>query len=120
MSAPGQMLRRGEIVLVSFPFTDLSSRKVRPAVVLSPDPESIDILLAFISSVFQSETIQTSDFVLNEDHPDFSTTGLKKTSVFKMNKLLTIERTLIKRRLGNVSPSIQNELDFRLKAAVGL
>lgn len=46
-----QPLRRGDIVLVPFPFTDLSGHKVRPAVIVSPDPVGVDILLAFISSV---------------------------------------------------------------------
>lgn len=113
-------LKRGDIVLVPFPFTDLSSKKVRPAIVLTPDPKSSDALIAFISSVVHPEAIQPTDYILNEDHPDFSATGLKKTSVFKMNKLLTVEKTLILRRLGKVSPSIQNELDLRLKIATGL
>ena len=113
-------LQRGDIVLVSFPFTDLSSQKVRPAIVLTPDPKSSDILLAFISSAIQHSTIQPTDFVLKEEHLDFPATGLKKTSVFKMNKLLTVDRKLIKRHLGKVSPSIQKELDHKLKIATGL
>ncbi len=43
-------LVRGDIVLVSFPFTDLTARKVRPAVIVSPDPQGLDVLVAFISS----------------------------------------------------------------------
>jgi mRNA interferase MazF len=44
-------LRRGDIVLVPFPFTDLTGQKVRPALVISPDPPGEDVMVAFISSV---------------------------------------------------------------------
>ena len=113
-------LKRGDIILVPFPFTDLSSQKVRPAIVLTPDRKSSDVLIAFISSVVQPEASQPTDYILKEDHPDFSATGLKKTSVFKMNKLLTVERNLIIRQLGKVSSVIQQGLDLRLKIATGL
>ncbi len=59
-------LKRGDIVLVPFPFTDLSSQKVRPAVVLTPAPESSDILIAFISSVVQPKAAQPTYYVLKE------------------------------------------------------
>lgn len=41
-------LHRGDIVLVPFPFTDLTGEKVRPAVIVSPDPVGEDIVLAFL------------------------------------------------------------------------
>jgi mRNA interferase MazF len=112
-------LKRGNIVLVPFPFTDLSSRKVRPAVIISPDPQGEDILLAFISSS-PSDKLAATDFLLESKHPDFSKTGLKRTSVFKLNKLLTLHHSVILRRLGSVSKYLQNGLDKRLAKAVGL
>jgi mRNA interferase MazF len=112
------MLKRGDIVLVPFPFTDLSKEKVRPAVVISAEND-IDVSVAFISSIIPEEPA-TVDFVLLESHPDFSVTGLKRASVFKMNKVLTLERSKILRRLGGVSPSIQKELDIRFKLAFGI
>lgn len=79
------MLKRGDIVLVPFTFTDLSEKKVRPAVVISAKND-VDVSVAFISSIIPEEPTEV-DFVLQEAHPDFSMTGFKKSSLFKMNKV---------------------------------
>jgi len=113
-------LKRGDIVLVPFPFTDLSSRKVRPTLIISPDPQTEDILLAFISSALPHDRLTPTDFAIESNNPDFSKTGLKKSSVFKLSKLLTLHHSVILRRLGNVSKELQSELDKRLARAVGL
>src|SRR3989338_952000 len=77
-------LKRGDVILVPFPFTDLSSTKVRPAVIVSADPQEDDVIIAFISSVLP-KTISLSDLVLLTNDPDFGQTGLKKDSVFKLD-----------------------------------
>ncbi len=112
------MLKRGDIVLVPFPFTDLLNEKVRPAVVISVKND-VDVSVAFISSVIPEKPTEV-DFVLSESHPDFSMTGLRKISVFRMSKVLTLERSKILRRLGKASSSIQKELDMRFKFAFGI
>ena len=112
-------LARGDIALVPFPFTDLTARKVRPAVIVSPDPQRLDVVVAFLSSVIPPELVET-DWVLPITHSEFTLTGLKTTSVFRMGKLLTLHRSLIMRKLGRVGPTIQRELDARLRRAVGL
>jgi len=112
-------LKRGNIVLVPFPFTDLSSSKVRPAVIVSSNPQTEDITIAFISSVVP-KVMGNTDFIVNSNHLDFALTGLKKTSVFKMGKLLTIHNTLILRFLGQTSSDIQGKLDILLKKALSL
>lgn len=106
-------------MLVPFPFTDLTSSKVRPAVIISPDPQGDDIIIAFISSVVP-KPVRETEFLLSASHPSFSSTGLKRDSVFKMDKLLTISNTLILRRLGCITPAIQKVLDNLLKKALGL
>ena len=117
---PQARLKRGDIVLVPFPFTDLTAKKLRPAVIVSPDPQELDVVIAFISSIVPSGELAETDFMLTLNHPDFPKTGLKKVSVFKLKKLLTIERIKLIRRLGRVSPAIQEEMDRRLRNALGL
>lgn len=112
-------LHRGDVVLVPFPFTDLSGQKVRPALIVSLDPVGEDVLVAFISSVI-SPVPEPNEYVLDTSDPTFAQTGLKGTSVFKMGKLATLHRSLILRRLGRATPELQNELDIALKRAVGL
>jgi mRNA interferase MazF len=112
-------LARGDIVLVPFPFTDLTSSKVRPAVIVSADPQPEDITIAFISSVLPGILAET-EFLLTAKDKNFAASGLKKDSVFKMNKLLTLSSVLIIRRLGRANVSLQKELDACLAKAVGL
>lgn len=117
---PDKAINRGDIVLVPFPFTNQSGSKVRPAVVVSPDPWSSDIIIAFISSVLPKGEPAKTELVLLPENPSFPLTGLRRPSVFKMAKLLTINRSLIKSRLGRVPQDLQARLDECLKHALGI
>lgn len=117
-----KVLSRGDIILVPFPFTDLTSAKVRPAVVMSSDSvnqNSRDIIVAFISSVVPTR-IESTDFLITSSEPDFGITGLKKDSVFKMTKVLTLSKSLVQRKIGKASSRIKVELDKRLRKVLGL
>ena len=86
-------MNRGDIVLVRFPFTDYSSEKLRPALIISKNNEN-DVIVAFISSVISLKA-ESTDYLLNKEDKDFYLTGLKKNSVFKMNKIATLDQKII-------------------------
>jgi len=114
--------RRGAIVLVPFPFTDFSQSKARPAVVLSPEHannHSPDIILAAISST-TPHVPNDLELVLYKTDPLFKATGLRVASVVKVNKLVTIQQSLIYTALGQLADSLLYELDLRLMRALGL
>lgn len=109
-------MKKGDVVLVSFPFTDLSTIKVRPALIISNDNYNIrqdNIVLLLITS----KVINTypDDYLLKSDNPEFTDTGLKKTSIFRTSIIQTLKKTLLSSRLGFVGPSILSEIEDRLR-----
>jgi mRNA-degrading endonuclease toxin of MazEF toxin-antitoxin module len=112
-------LSRGDVVLTPFPFTDLTGASLRPALVVSPGALGDDIVLAAISSVVRG-AMATTDYAVDPAHPEFAQTGLRVTSVIRLHKLVTVERTLIRRRLGRIGPRLQAEVDRLLRLALGL
>ena len=97
---PTTLCRRGDVVLVPFPFTDLSTSKQRPAVVLSSERyhrATEDCLVAAITSV-RPAMLSPGDVPLSED--DQTAGGLLKPSIVKVGKLITLDRRLIRRTLG--------------------
>jgi mRNA interferase MazF len=109
------LMTKGKIVLVPFPFDDLLSTKVRPALCLT-EPIGIHnhIVLAFISSQISTNALET-DVIIEPNHADFSATGLRISSILKLNRLMTVSKTLIKRELGQLSPALQSEVDQKLR-----
>ena len=115
-------LKNGDIVLVTFPFSNLKDVKVRPAVVISRETVNTrenDVTLAFISSV-EPEELESYEVLLPLKHIDFKMSGLKKASVFKLHKITTIEKKLVQRRLGVLGKTIRQELAQALSKAVGI
>jgi mRNA interferase MazF len=117
-----RFIKRGSIVLVRYPFTDLTSAKVRPAVVLTPDrylSRMDDIIFLFISSVMPPDLVPT-DFVLSPAHPSFSATGLKFPSVFRAHKLAVLQKSLALRLLGELDELLMAQINACLIEALGL
>lgn len=110
-------MQRGDIVIVRFPFTDLSGSKRRPAVVLAVYPP--DVVVAFISSVVPTVP-EKSDVLLQPRKADFAATGLKVPSVIRLRKLATLEQNLITRRIGRLSSGLLTAVDNALLIALDI
>ena len=113
-------MKRGAIVLTKFLFTDLSSAKRRPGIIVSGKiSNENDAIIAFISSVIPSNP-EATDYLITTQHQDFPITGLKKDSVIKLDKLATINLSVLSGEIGLVSDSTMREIDNCLKVALGL
>ncbi|MCD6334605.1 MAG: type II toxin-antitoxin system PemK/MazF family toxin [Candidatus Latescibacteria bacterium] len=113
-------MTRDKLVLVPFPFDDLSTTKVRPAVCLTdPVGPHHHIILAFISSQIPTDLLET-DLTLDSRRADFAATGLRVTSTLRLHRLMTVTTSLIRRELGALSPRMQDEVADKLRKLFGL
>ena len=107
----------GTVVLVNFPFTDLKSSKVRPAIVLTQ--KGADVIIAGIFSKVP-EDLQDSWITIDEGDPGFKQTGLKKTSVIKTEKIAVVHQSLIRKELGRLSPELIQKVKQILRRTLGI
>lgn len=113
-------MAKGKVVLVPFPFDDLSATRVRPAVCLTnPIGTHRHVILAFITSQRPTELLE-SDLMLDPGQKDFARTGLKAPSALRLHRLMTVTTALIRRELGELSPRIQTNLADKLRRLFGL
>lgn len=101
---------KGKIILIPFPFTDLSSTKLRPALVLHEGEK--DVVVAFISS--RTENPKSTDIIIDQNHPEFNETGLKLTSVLRIDKIATISKELILGEIGEVGARLRKEINRKI------
>jgi mRNA interferase MazF len=99
---------RNDVVLLPIPFTDLTSRKVRPAIVLGKNGS--DLFLVPISSV-----LANADFPLTE----WRAAGLNVPSGVKA-QLATVEAKLVVKVVGQLGGKDAQVLDARLRGWLNL
>ncbi|HXU75691.1 MAG TPA: type II toxin-antitoxin system PemK/MazF family toxin [Methylomirabilota bacterium] len=94
---------RNDVVLLPIPFTDLTSRKVRPAVVIGR--KGTDLFLVPISS-----QLANTDFAL----ADWRGAGLNVLCGIKA-QIVTVEEKLAVKTVGTLTAKDQKALDDRLR-----
>lgn len=111
---------RFRVVLVPFPFDDLSGRKVRPAVCLT-DAVGIHrhVVLAFITSTVPT-TLEPSDILLAPGTSDFAATGLRVPSTLRLHRMVTVSTAIIRRQMGMLTPGLQAQVQQGLRTLFAL
>ena len=113
-------MTRGSVVLVPFPFDDLSGAKVRPAVCLTePVGPHRHVVLAFLTSQVPGEPLD-SDLVLLPEMPGFEATGLRVPSALRLHRLLTVSTSIIARKLGILPADLMRAVEGRLGRLFGI
>jgi len=103
MAAP-PAVRAGAVVLVRFPFSDLSASKLRPAVVLAEAGRG-DLVLAQVTSRPYADPLAVE---LGEG--SFAAGGLERASYVRPGKLFTANESLVVRSVGELTVSARGEV----------
>ncbi len=108
--------KRGDVVLVCFPFSDASGQKERPAIVLSADTyheEWNEILVVAITSR-PPRTLRPTDYALQ----DWQSAGLSQPSWVRSH-LATVHFQLITRKLGTLPLRDLRGVERAIRIALG-
>jgi mRNA interferase MazF len=104
---------QNEIVLVRYPFSDLSGSKVRPAVVVQAPHISQDIIIVPLTS--KTTGLLAGEFPVS----NWKNSGLNVASAVKRG-LYTIHLSLVVKSIGKLSEGDAKTLETSLRLWLGL
>jgi mRNA interferase MazF len=104
----------GDIVIKSFPFTDLVSYKARPAVVIAQTSDQYkDVIVSLITSVVPSNLNS-----LQIKLPSDNTNNLKVDSIIKVYRIATVENNKLVAIIGRLNDIQLKEFRVKFKSLV--
>lgn len=95
------MIEQGSLLLVPFPFSDQSGRKVRPVIVISNNQfnsESEDLIVVGVTS-----NISKDKYTLNLDEKDLDEGKLITKCSIKIENILRLDKSLIIKKIGMIN-----------------
>ena len=92
-------MKTGDLILIPFPFAELTNRKIRPAVVIATTKDKFrDLIVAAISSVIPQK-LSENEILLEPD----KTNKLRVKSVIKVDRIGTLKKEDKIAELGKLS-----------------
>jgi mRNA interferase MazF len=115
-------MKRGDVVVVPFPFQDRSGEKVRPALVVQSDAENqrlANTILAMITGNL-TDASQATTVLVDPSTPDGHGSGLGGPSLVKCYNLATVRQRRVIQVIGHLSAALMRQIDAALKKALEL
>jgi mRNA interferase MazF len=108
----GTMPKQGDILLIPIPFTDLSSKKRRPVIVISNDQynrKTSDVIVVAMTS-----NPQVTDYSLSINSSDLVEGALNRPGKIRVDKIYTLSQTIVVRTFGQVDDRTLGRIRRRL------
>lgn len=113
MMKSGQAIyNQGDVVLVPFPFSDLSSSKIRPVLVISNDSYNqnyLDVVVCGITS-----NLRPTDYSIFIEQNDLETGFLKVKSKIKVDATAALEKTILLKTIGKIKTEVLDQVKDHL------
>ncbi|MDF9800146.1 mRNA interferase MazF [Catalinimonas alkaloidigena] len=95
---------KGDVIVLPFPFSDLSASKRRPALVLA-DLMGSDIILCQITSQHTKDA-----YAISLTDSDMINGSLKKASNIRPNRIFTADKNIILYKIGSIASAKSQEV----------
>ncbi len=114
-------VRRGDVVLVDFPFLKGGS-KVRPALVVQNDRDNARLPSTIVAQITGNiqRTHEPTQVLIDVNTPEGKKTGLQFDSAVNCVNIVTLDKNLVLRKLGDLTDAFQHQVDAALKSALQL
>ena len=113
------MKQAGQIVLFTFPHTDLTKGKLRPALMLKALPGEFDDWLVCMISSQIHHFVSEFDEIIQKTDVDFVKSGLNSVSVIRVGRLAVAEEGILMGAIGEISAERLRRIKRRLSTWLG-
>jgi len=115
-------VRRGDIVLVLYPFASGRDGSHRPALIVQNDADNAGLRNTIVAQITTNlrRVAEPTHLLLEWSTPEGQQTGLLHDSVVSCNNLATVHEDRIDRGIGQLPPALMRRISECLKAALGL
>src|SRR5579885_3779750 len=98
------MIRHGDVVIVSIPFTDAPGSKARPAIIVQNDRDNLRLRKTIVVVITGNlkRVGDPSHFLIDPATPEGASAGIRARSLASCNNLFTIEQTAIQQVVGHL------------------
>ncbi len=114
----GIQFRQGDVILVPLPFTDLKAAKQRPALIISNDSHNSKVEDLVISGI--TTNLSDEEYSVVIEQKDMSEGNIHFLSRIKVDKIFTVHKSIVRKKLGRVNNQILESVKEEIKKLVNL
>ena len=110
------MLKQGDIVLIPIPFTDLSSQRRRPVIIISNDAynhKTDDIVVVAMTS---NPTAVAYSFAITSS--DLEQGTLNRPGKIRVDKIYTLSQSIVFKTFGRVNSNVLDRIRNTLQSLI--
>jgi mRNA interferase MazF len=116
-------IKRGDVVLLDYPFSDSTGTKVRPALVVQSDAYNAKLnstIVALITKNLTRVIHEPSQMLIDIGTPEGQASGLRMSSAVVCTNLFTVHERHVIKTIGHLSARLMTQVSSCLKAALDL
>ena len=115
-------MKRGDVVIVDFPFTSGTQSKVRPALIVQNDSDNRRLTKTIVAMITGNlrRAAEPTHFLVDPATAEGRVAGLNGPSLVTCINLYTIDQTAIIRTIGHLPQSTMLMIETCLRAALGI